>query len=102
MTLAGRQVEYAGFDLHTLSAHSKKSKWALAQLAKTLKLSVEKHHIFGVDGGAVFFCVMVTPLAAEAKVMTCQKGIHRVNCLDSLDRTNIVQMHIRCRDTCSV
>lgn len=69
-------VQYIWFDFH--AECKKKGKWSnLSKLLQMIEADILKHE---------FFCKM-----PNGAVTSWQKGIIRTNCMDNLDRTNVVQ-----------
>lgn len=76
---ADPQVKYVSFDFHH---ECRKMRWD--------RLSILMDRIAG-DQQAIGYFHSVTDADGKVKVLCLQKGIFRTNCIDSLDRTNVLQ-----------
>jgi hypothetical protein len=79
----GNSVDYLSFDLNT-EGKSGRTPYVERALEALMKVVRPRVADWGVG-------VINPDNAAEIKRQT---GVFRVNCLDSLDRTNLVQMHV--------
>lgn len=71
-------LEYIPFDFHTVC---KNMKWNnISILMKRISDNLRKQQYFHIDD--------------KSKVIAEQKGVYRTNCIDCIDRTNVIQMDI--------
>jgi phosphatidylinositol 4-phosphatase len=75
------QLKYIWFDFHAET--KKKGKWQ--NLSKLIKIIDEKNEIFHPKNGG-YFCRL-----SSGEVISWQNNIIRTNCMDNLDRTNVIQ-----------
>jgi hypothetical protein len=87
--LSDNDIEYIWFDFHH---ECRKMKWEnLSKLVDNVKEQLEQygHYQVEINGGFDNWEGLKAP--GMINVLRTQRGVFRTNCMDCLDRTNVVQ-----------